>query len=249
MLAGNRSPQSYVAGGTSLHAHTSIRHSADVDVFHDAEDAVIRSSEVDVRTLRDAAFSIRQDIWTPTFRRAWVERAADAVKLEWCQDSAWRFFPIVPDRLLGWRLHRFDALTNKALAMGGRVETRDLVDLVSHANNDSLYAVIWAACAKDPGFTPTLLLNQMQRNSRIDPAQLQEMGADFQPTELKRHWIEISEIAGRELERAAAAGVEPGIAFVDSQDKIGWFDTPGFNPHRASLGGALPRVAGAHYEV
>ena len=154
-----------------------IRWSDDVDVFHDAEEAVILSSERDVQTLTQAGYSVRQDLWTPAFRRAWVARAQDGVKLEWCQDSAWRFFPIEPDELLGWRLHRFDALTNKALAMAGRAETRDLVDLVANAAEHPLHAVCWAACAKDPGYNPLLLLNQMQRNSRVNPAELREMGA------------------------------------------------------------------------
>ncbi len=167
--------------------------------------------------------------------------------MEWCQDSAWRFFPIAQDALLGWKLHPFDALTNKALAMGGRSETRDLVDLISHRDRYKVHAVIWAACAKDPGYTPVLLLNQMQRNSRIDPAQLDEMGATFTPTELKSNWNDLSELARVELSKAAAAGIETGLAFVNKLGEIGWFDSAEFAPHKASLGGALPRVAGAYY--
>ena len=248
-VAPNRSPESYVAGGIALHARENIRWSADVDLFHDVEQAVIRASEADVATLRQAGCSVRQDIWTPTFRRAWIERGPDGVKLEWCQDSAWRFFPIAPDDILGWRLHRFDALTNKALAMAGRAETRDLVDLVANAEKNPLHAVIWAACAKDPGYNPMLLLNQMQRNSRVNPAELREMGARYEPVELKTRWLALAGAAGAELARAAAAGVEPGAAFINGQGDIGWFDLPGCKPHKASLGGSLPRLVGAHYGV
>lgn len=101
LLARNRSPESYVAGGIALNARESIRWSDDVDVFHDAEEAVILASERDVQTLTQAGYSVRPDLWTPAFRRAWVARAQDGVKLEWGQDSAWRFFPIEPDELLG----------------------------------------------------------------------------------------------------------------------------------------------------
>ncbi len=246
-LAPNRSPESYVAGGIALHARDNIRWSADVDVFHDVEQAVIRASESDVAALRQAGCSVRLDIWTPTFRRAWIERGADGVKLEWCQDSAWRFFPIEPDEILGWRLHRFDALTNKALAMGGRAETRDMVDLVADAEKYPLFAVTWAACAKDPGYNPLLLLNQMQRNSRVNPAELREMGARYEPVELKTRWLALAEAAGKEIARAAAAGVEPGTAFISEQGGIGWFDCSGFKPHKASLGGSLPRLVGVNY--
>jgi hypothetical protein len=93
-----------------------VRWSADVDVFHDAEEAVMRSSAADVATMEAAGYAVRQELWTPSFRRAWVSKGADGVKLEWCHDSAWRFFPIETDELLGWRLHWFDAITNKALA-------------------------------------------------------------------------------------------------------------------------------------
>jgi hypothetical protein len=246
-LAPNRSPESYVAGGIALHACDNIRWSADVDVFPDVEQAVIRASESDVAALRQAGCSVRLDIWTPTFRRAWIERGTDGVKLEWCQDSAWRFFPIAPDEILGWRLHRFDALTNKALAMAGRAETRDMVDLVADAEKYPLFAVIWAACAKDPGYNPLLLLNQMQRNSRVNPAELREMGARYEPVELKTRWLALAEAAGKEIARAATAGVEPGTAFISEPGGIGWFDCSGFKPHKASLGGSLPRLVGVNY--
>ncbi len=244
-LARNRSPESYVAGGIALNAREAVRWSADVDVFHDVEEAVIRASEADVRALKESGYSIRQDIWTPAFRRAWVARGQEGVKLEWGQDSAWRFFPIEPDDLLGWRLHRFDALTNKALAMGGRAETRDLVDLVANAGKYPLHAVIWAACAKDPGYNPWLLLSQMQRNSRVNPAELREMGATFEPVELKSRWLGLADTAKTEIERATAAAVEPALAFVGAQGQIGWFDTSGCIKHKATLHGSLPRVVGA----
>lgn len=247
-LVPNRSAASYIAGGIALHARENIRWSADVDVFHDVEEAVIRASEADIAVLRQAGCSIRQDIWTPTFRRVWIERGGDGVKLEWCQDSAWRFFPIEPDDILGWRLHRFDALANKALAMAGRVETRDLVDIVSNAEKFPPYAVIWGACAKDPGYNPLLLLNQMQRNSRINPSELKEMGARFEPVALKTRWLELAETAGKEIGRATTAGIDPGLVFIDDQGGIGWFDGPGHKPHRASLGGSLPRLVGVNYD-
>jgi hypothetical protein len=176
-----------------------------------------------------------------------VARAQDGVKLEWGQDSAWRFFPIEPDELLGWRLHRFDALTNKALAMAGRAETRDLVDLVANAAAYPLHTVCWAACGKDPGYNPLLLLNQLQRNSRIDPAQLREMGAAIEPVPLKTQWLALAETALSEIQRAARAGLEPGVAFVNAQGRILWFDAPGVSEHKPALGGSLPRLLGVHY--
>jgi hypothetical protein len=245
LLARNRSPESYVAGGIALNAADDVRWSSDIDVFHDAEAAVVRASDADVAVLEKAGCAVRAELWLPSYRRAWVEREGDGVKLEWCQDSAWRFLPLEPDDVLGWRLHRFDAITNKALALAGRSETRDLVDLVANASRYPLHVVVWAACAKDAGFTPRLLWEQMQRNARIAPAELKEMGAQFDPVQLKSEWLELSRQSEHQIERAAGAGIEPGLVYIDPERQIGWFDQPRCRPHRASVGGVLPRIVGA----
>lgn len=96
---------------------------------------------------------------------------------DWAHDSAFRFFPIVPDDLLGWRLHLFDMAINKALALSARMETRDYVDMVELSRRYPLEAIVWAACGKDPGFNPLSLLKMMIRFARIDPAQLEEIQA------------------------------------------------------------------------
>ncbi|HLG55955.1 MAG TPA: hypothetical protein VI485_11535 [Vicinamibacterales bacterium] len=223
LLAANRSPESFVAGGIALN---------------------VRASDADVATLEAAGYSSSREVWTPSFRRAWITRGEEGVRLEWCYDSAWRFFPIEPDALLGWKLHWFDALTNKALAMGGRAETRDLVDIVNYAARCPLHAVIWAACSKDPGFGPLLLLSQMQRHSRVDPADLRAMGASMEPQILKSRWLDLAARAEVEIERAGTARVEVGLAFVHESGAIGWFDDSAYVPHRATLRGALPRIVG-----
>lgn len=56
LLAANRSPESFVAGGIALNAREPVRWSADVDLFHDAE-AVMRASEADLASLHEAGYS------------------------------------------------------------------------------------------------------------------------------------------------------------------------------------------------
>jgi hypothetical protein len=90
-----------------------------VDVLHGAEAAVLLVSETDVATLENAGRVVTRELGLPGYRRAGAEKAGPGVKLEWCRDCAWRFFPIQPDPLLGRRLHRCDAITNKALALAG----------------------------------------------------------------------------------------------------------------------------------
>jgi hypothetical protein len=64
-------------------------------------------------------------------------------------------------------LHLIDIATNKALAAAGRREPRDVLDLLTiHDRQVPLGAVIWAAVAKDPGFSPEALLGEIRRNAR-----------------------------------------------------------------------------------
>ena len=98
--------------------------------------------------------------------------------IDWAADSAFRFFPIERDPLLGWRLHLFDAATNKALTLAARTETRDYVDIIEFHKTFPLATICWAACGKDPGFTPLSLLKMMRRlfdtlaaKTSFDPSQ------------------------------------------------------------------------------
>jgi hypothetical protein len=173
-----------------------------------------------------------------------VSREGEAVKVEWAQDSAWRFFPVESDPVLCWKLHRFDALTNKALAMGARAETRDLVDLVVNAESYPLYSVVWAACSKDPGFTPVSLLEWMRRNARVQADVLSELGVQMSPVDLKEAWLNLAEGAERRINEAAEAGVEMGVAFLGPNGRIAWHDSVPVTVLRAQLGGVVPRIEG-----
>jgi Nucleotidyl transferase AbiEii toxin, Type IV TA system len=247
VISANRSPESHIAGGIALNcAPDSPRYSEDIDIFHDAEEAVVKASELDVMCLETAGFDVERQRWSPQFRRVTVCKLGESVKVEWAQDSAWRFFQIQRDAVLHWKLHPFDALTNKALAMAARAETRDLVDLVSHATGMyPLHAVVWAACAKDAGFTPLSLLEWMRRNARIDAPVLREMGISVLATELKTRWLELAELSEVRISEAAHAGIEPGVVFVGPNGDISWHTERGAVAQHAKLGGAFAKVEGA----
>ena len=126
LLAQNRSPESYVAGATVLHQiPDSPRFSDDLDMFHDVEDSVARSAEFDVAVLDANGFAIEWILRQPAYLRAIAAKEGQSLRLEWAQDSAFRFFPVEQDELCGYRLHRADAATNKVLALAGRREARD----------------------------------------------------------------------------------------------------------------------------
>ena len=203
ILAGNRSEEGHFAGGIVLNAaDDSARFSHDFDIFHELAEEVTRASNCDVESPRRAGFEVvttsRHGEWETesTFRKAKVSRGSEKVEIDWAADSAFRFFPIERDPLLGWRLHLFDIATNKALALSARTETRDYVDIVELHKTYPLAAICWAACGKDPGFTPLSLLKMMKRFARISPTELDKIKARaLDPRLLKIAWIEMSDEA------------------------------------------------------
>jgi hypothetical protein len=54
----------------------------------------------------------------------------DSVLVQWARDSAYRFFPLVEHSTFGLTLHPLDLATNKLLAIVGRREVRDWIDIV-----------------------------------------------------------------------------------------------------------------------
>ena len=112
---------------------------------------------------------------------------------KWAYDSAFRFFPVQADTELGFVLHPLDGATNKVLALAGRGELRDYLDvLFLHQNVLSLEALAWAACGKDSGFTPHFLIEEAQRlahypASRLNTLLLRE---PLDLVECKRQWLQ-----------------------------------------------------------
>ena len=144
--------------------------------------------------------------------------------------------------MLGWRLHAFDAITNKAIALAGRSETRDLIDLVSYAAEFPLERVIWAAAGKDDGWNPHSLLRRMCRNAAVRSDQFAELHTHFTPTQLKERWLEISDNAEVRIDEATRAGVDPGLAFVTPEGRVSWHDDPAAKPLAPVAGHIWPRI-------
>lgn len=200
-IAENRSPESYLAGATVLHRDAdSPRFSQDLDLFHDVADSVARSAERDAATLRESGYLLDWLLRTPTFHRAVVSAGEERLKIEWAQDSAFRFFPVQADERCGYRLHDADAATNKVLALAGRSEVRDFVDILHlHAAYLPLGALVWAACGKDPGFTPEFLLDQAGRHTAYSQGDVDRLRLRL-PLEvkvLKHRWLDAAEQARR----------------------------------------------------
>lgn len=251
LLSANRSPDSYLAGGAALHfAANSKRYSNDLDYFHDSEQRVAEAFAEDVRCLNDAAYSVRVEMNQPGFIRATVSKDGDTTKVEWAHDSAWRFMPPIAKKEIGFQLHPVDLAINKVLALVGRDEARDFLDvLVVDATTLSLGALVWAAAGKDPGFTPHSLLELLRRRGRYHEEDFSRLHL-AEPVvlpDLKRQWLEMLDNAEAFINSRPSA--EIGCLYYSPADEK--FVTPKgpLSPtgHKVELhygrpGGVLPKM-------
>ena len=185
--------ESYVAGGAALNLLMGTsRISRDIDLFHDTDEALDQTWRSDRATLLANDYDIDVVRERPSYVEARVSHGPQAVLMQWARDSAFRFFPLVRHEELGLTLHPFDLATNKVLALVGRLEVRDWVDVIACDQHiQPLGYLIWAACGKDPGFSPPSLLAEARRSSRYSAAEVAELqfaGAQPDAADLSRTW-------------------------------------------------------------
>lgn len=171
MLSTARTPDSYLAGGAALHVEpNSTRYSNDLDYFQDSVERVASAFADDRRTLVAAGYEIGLEISQPGYVRATVRKKDGSTKVEWAHDSAWRFLPAVENEATGYSLHPIDLAINKLLALVGRDEPRDFLDMLDvHRTVLPLGGLCWAAAGKDPGYTPFSLLDLLRRRGTYRP--------------------------------------------------------------------------------
>ena len=151
----------------------------------------------------------------------------------------------------GLVLHEVDLATNKVLALAGRDEPRDFVDILyAHENILSLGALVWAAVAKDPGFSPTSLLEQLKRRGRYQPQEIDRLvlAAPVDLVKTKAAWRAALAKAGefileRPHEEAGCLYYSPcNDCFVAPSSEFP-LEKQGLVRHFGQPGGILPRVA------
>ncbi len=246
LLSANRTFDSYLAGGAAILIEpNTTRFSGDLGYFHDSERRVAEAFAADRSLLESRGFDVSIDVSQVGYVRAVVERGAGATKVEWARDSDWRFMPTIRDERVGYVLHPVDLAVNKVLALAGRDEPRDVLDALHlHRRVLALGALCWAACGKDPGFTPLSLLELVRRRGRVrqeDLARL-DLAEPIDLHALKRAWLEAldsvapfvaarppGEIGCLYYSAARRAFVDPG----EAEDAL---------PHFGRPGGVLPRV-------
>jgi hypothetical protein len=247
LVSANRTPDSYLAGGAALHIEPrSKRYSNDLDFFQDTEARVASAFADDRATLEHSGYQIDVLLQQPGFVRAVVKKGADATKVEWAHDSAWRFLPTVKHDVAGFQLHPIDLAINKLLALAGRNEPRDFLDIIEvHRHVLPLGALCWAAAGKDPGFTPPLLLDLLRRRGALRPEDVKRLHLTEAPdlAELKREWL----MALDEAEAFVRSRPPSELGCLYYSPSLGYFvgdpdEVPDAVPHHGRPGGVLPRV-------
>ncbi|HZX66909.1 MAG TPA: hypothetical protein VFE76_16015 [Myxococcales bacterium] len=230
----------------------SARRSHDIDLFHDTEAALVATWASDRTELQAAGLRVEPVRELPAFVEARVGDASETVLVQWARDSAFRFFPLVEHDVFGLTLHPFDLATNKLLAVVGRREPRDWIDIVEcHGKVQALGYLAWAAAGKDPGFSPPRIVEECARTryvqSEIDSLDFD--GPTPQAADVSSRWHAAVDDA-RELVRVLPAD-EVGKCVLDHH---GWLQSASV----AELAGELSagrvafhegRIRGAFPEV
>ena len=256
LIAANRiaSGESYVAGAVALNELIgAARVSRDIDVFHDTERAVDAAWTADRQLFERNGFLVGLVRERAGFVEAEVSRAGHTVLIQWARDSAFRFFPLLQHDEFGLVLHPFDLATNKVLALVGRLEARDWIDVIACDQRlQPLGYLAWAACGKDPGFSPPGIIEQAARSARYSYAEIAELsfaGPVPDAAELSRTWHAMLEaarqtIAVLPLEEAGRCvlGSDGALYRGSDADLRGALQRGHVTFHAGQIRGALPRL-------
>jgi hypothetical protein len=181
-----------------------------VDLFHDTATALEASWDSDRKLLEAQGYTVRALRERASFVEASVTRSDDSLILQWLRDSAYRFFPLVEHPELGLTLHPFDLATNKVLALVGRLEVRDWIDVIECDRRlQPLGYLAWAACGKDPGFSPATILDFAARShyTRDEVRSLAFSGDEPDVADLANRWRALLASARETVEALPASEV------------------------------------------
>ncbi len=220
VLAAERSPDSYIAGGVAINRE-GPRFSEDIDIFQDTEERLEAAAKADATALAAAGLILFWKKIMTGKREAELEGLGDRMRLEWVHDSAFRFFPTQRDELFGYVLHPADLATNKASAAADRREPRDIVDLVTiHENILSLGAMICAAVGRFPGQSPEEMLADINRHSRFTAEEFRVLATErpIDVPDLHRRIRSMIEDAERFISRIPSDAV--GFIFLEEGNPV-----------------------------
>ena len=154
-----------LAGGAALIIRGDVdRSTRDLDFFGLAADDVDRLAPVVMLALLDAGLEVRTVQENPGFVRLEISSSSDTTELDLAADA--RILPAEHGSLVP-TLAGEELATDKVLAVFGRAEARDFVDLRAVESRYGLRRLCERATEKDPGFSIEVFNDMLNRFSRL----------------------------------------------------------------------------------
>jgi len=201
-----------LAGGAALIARGDVqRQTRDLDFFGLTGKAVDRLLPAAERALRNAGLLVERVQVNAGFARLIVAGGDDRTELDLASDA--RLFPAEPGQPAPM-LSGEELAVDKVLAVFGRAEARDFVDLMAVEPTYGLVRLCQLAAEKDRGFTPTVfaeMLGGFRRLRRdefeLDDAQYAQLGSEVD------RWRDRALELGHRLEQRHERGTNLGREF------------------------------------
>lgn len=154
-----------LAGGAALIARGDVeRQTRDLDFFGPAASDVDRLVPAAERALMDAGMDVRRIREGAGFVRLEVRGGGEVTEIDLAADA--RLMPIERGEL-GPILAGEELAVDKVLAVFGRAEARDFIDLAAVADRYGLAYLCRRALAKDKGFDPQVFREMLHRFDRL----------------------------------------------------------------------------------
>jgi hypothetical protein len=198
-----------LAGGAALILRGDVqRETRDLDFFGLTPEAVDRLVPAADRALKEAGLTVHHLQQNPGFARLVVESEGDRTEVDLGADA--RLFPAEPGQPAPL-LSGEELAVDKLLALFGRAEARDFVDLLAIENRYGLERLCRLAAEKDRGFTPAILADMLGRFRRLRRQEFDIDDAGYQ--QLSREvesWRERALDLARQRERGRDPGRDRG---------------------------------------
>ena len=147
----------------------------------------------------------------------------------------------------------FPLVLNKVLALVGRLEVRDWVDVIHCGERvQPLGYLAWAASGKDPGFGPTAILEHAARSSHYSADEVAELAFTDRPPDagdLSRRWRGLLDAARAIVAVLPVEEIGTCVLNVRGELFTGGADAAAraiergeMRFHAGRIGGALPRL-------
>jgi predicted nucleotidyltransferase component of viral defense system len=201
-----------LAGGAALIARGEVeRQTRDLDFFGLTGEAVDRLVPAVDRALRAAGFAVQHVQENPGFARLLVESGDERTEVDLAADA--RLFPTEPGDPAP-TLSGEELAVDKLLAVFGRAEARDFVDLMAVEPRYGLDRLCRLAAEKDRGFRPRVLADMLGSFSRLRREEFDLTDAGYAQLtrdvdRWREHTLELARRQGLERGHGRGLGHEP----------------------------------------